>query len=293
MPPPSSAKKQKKRSTYDLDDDDFFGKDQPLKKRSMSNLTSSPLKNSQGTKLTPAAKSKKTKSTKSSPKPEEQYAIFHSIDWHVVNLKRGKDSLLHCAPRFDRKATIPRTSLTIAVPLEERGPLYHLLNLDMVVQKLLQVFEDQIELTPRPFEVKLFLKDYHEGKQQYSSKALLQAACSFTCLLPSVQGKLNQDGLQGSAEELGMDLYREALKSIENLQQVHLTTIQALVILSMRQSLCNETAAAYELAAEAIRFAAELELHKPNCMKKNLASLDDNYERVCHRTFWTAYQQHV
>ncbi|KAM4066780.1 fungal specific transcription factor [Hirsutella rhossiliensis] len=126
-----------------------------------------------------------------------------------------------------------------------------------------------------------FVKDFSEGRSRYCSPILVHALLALGYCFSSrqVMASTVQD-----AQPSGDQFFKEALRLLLDDQDQHLlTTVQALGIMSVRESSCGRDSESRHYSGQSLRLAVEMGLHR-TCKDG-----DDDESIVQAATFWGAF----
>lgn len=126
-----------------------------------------------------------------------------------------------------------------------------------------------------------FVRDFCEGRARYSSPLLVNALLS----LGYCWSSQNIDGTSPhGAYPSGDAFFEEALRLFDAEESHHsLTTIQALSIMSIRETSCGRDSQSYHYAGQCMRLAIEMGTHHID------GALGDEESVVTAMTFWGAF----
>ena len=127
-----------------------------------------------------------------------------------------------------------------------------------------------------------FLHDMGRGRTDYCSALLVNAMLSFACHY-SDRPLARTDPT--NAETAGNHFYAEAKRILDSIDRPSLTTVQALGIMSLRETSAGRDSNGYQLAGRCVRMAIELGLHL-SVVKNGMRSTEGEVQKV---TFWAVF----
>lgn len=128
----------------------------------------------------------------------------------------------------------------------------------------------------------LFLHDMGRGRTEYCSSLLVNAMLSFACHY-SDRPLARTDPT--NSDTAGDYFYAEAKHMLEQIDRPTLTTVQALGIMSLRETSAGRDSNGYQLAGRCVRMAIELGLHL-SVVKNNVRSTEGEVQKL---TFWAVF----
>jgi hypothetical protein len=132
-----------------------------------------------------------------------------------------------------------------------------------------------------PFSKKHFLQDFREGRHRYCSPLLVNALLALGCRLSTTHiTRASSEDLQSAG-----DYFFEESQRLFNRERDHhsLTTVQALVIMSIRETSYGRSSVGQYYAGQSIRLVFEMGLHRTH----NEGDRDEFMVRSA--TFWGAF----
>ncbi|KXT08280.1 hypothetical protein AC579_7568 [Pseudocercospora musae] len=127
-----------------------------------------------------------------------------------------------------------------------------------------------------------FLHDMGRGRTDYCTSLLVNAMLSFACHY-SDRPLARADPT--NAETAGDHFYAEAKRILDSIDRPSLTTVQALGIMSLRETSAGRDSNGYQLAGRCVRMAIELGLHL-SVVKNGMRSTEGEIQKV---TFWAVF----
>ncbi|KAJ0131912.1 hypothetical protein HZ326_25000 [Fusarium oxysporum f. sp. albedinis] len=126
-----------------------------------------------------------------------------------------------------------------------------------------------------------FLQDLQEGRHRYCSPILMNALLALGCRFSTQpMSRANPNDPYTSGDHF----FKEALRLFGQETDHHsLTTIQALVIMSIREASCGRDSESWYYAGQSIRLAIEMGLHR------RMGEGDEDELAVRSATFWGAF----
>lgn len=128
----------------------------------------------------------------------------------------------------------------------------------------------------------LFTKDRLRGGSDFCSSALVYAILALGCHYsdrPSARTDINNPSTAGEL------YFAEAKRLVDNVERPHLTTVQALGILSLREGSAGRDSQSYQLAGRCVRMALEMGLHL-SVLKESMRTVDAEARKI---TFWAVF----
>ncbi|SMR60784.1 unnamed protein product [Zymoseptoria tritici ST99CH_1E4] len=127
-----------------------------------------------------------------------------------------------------------------------------------------------------------FNKDRLHGGTDFCSSALMYAILAIGCHYsdrPQARTDPNNPSTAG-------DIYfAEAKRIVNNADKPHLTTVQALGIMSLREGSAGRDSLAYQYAGRSVRMALEMGLHL-SVLKENMRTVDAQVRKIA---FWAVF----
>lgn len=132
-----------------------------------------------------------------------------------------------------------------------------------------------------PFSKKHFLQDFREGRHRYCSPLLVNALLALGC-------RFSTNLITGASSEnlksAGDHFFEESQRLFNRERDHHsLTTIQALVIMSIRETSCGRSSVGQYYAGQSVRLVLEMGLHHTH------NEGDRDGFSVQSATFWGAF----
>ena len=127
-----------------------------------------------------------------------------------------------------------------------------------------------------------FLKDFATGNHRFCSPMLVNALLALACRFSSRPGTRANEA---DAHTSGDHYFQEALELFQKEKsRNHLTTIQALGIMAIREASCGRDGESWWYAGQSITLAIEMKLHEKPGM-----GADKDESDVRAATFWGAF----
>lgn len=152
---------------------------------------------------------------------------------------------------------------------------------DSVVQRLLALYFCWEYPVFAAFSKEHFIKDFCEGRARYCSPILVNAllALGYCCSSQQI-GSLPAQDTHPSGDEFFKESVRLFLAE-EN--HYNLTTVQALGVMSLRESSCGRDSQSYYYAEQCMGLALEMGMHRVD------KRMDSDESAVTAATFWGAF----
>jgi hypothetical protein len=127
-----------------------------------------------------------------------------------------------------------------------------------------------------------FLEDFKHNRTKYCSSLLVNALCAYGCRFSDRPGARIDPGNSRTA---GDHFWVEAKRLLDENQDVSLTTVQALAVMSMREASAGRDSSGFMYAGRCLRMAIELGLH----LHLGATYLDPVEEEIRRITFWGCF----
>lgn len=127
-----------------------------------------------------------------------------------------------------------------------------------------------------------FLHDMSRGRTDYCSGILVNALLSFACHYsdrPSARAD------PGNSATAGEECFAEAKRQLDRVEKPCLTTVQALAIMSIRETSHGRDSSGYQYAGRCVRMALELGLHL-SVISTGLRPAENEIRKL---TFWGVF----
>lgn len=127
-----------------------------------------------------------------------------------------------------------------------------------------------------------FAHDMTNGRTDYCSSMLVNAVLSFACHYSDRSLARTDSSIPGTA---GDHFFAEAKRLLDSEESPKLTTVQALGIMSLRETSAGRDSNGYQLAGRCVRMALELGLHL-SVIKDGMREIEAEVRKV---TFWAVF----
>ncbi|QIW97462.1 hypothetical protein AMS68_002980 [Peltaster fructicola] len=149
------------------------------------------------------------------------------------------------------------------------------------IDHLLQLYFSWIHPFHQFVSQEHFLHDFHNGRDDYCSAALANAVLAFACHYSDRQAARTNHYNPATAGDM---FFAEAKQHLEQAEKPSLTLVQALGIMSLRETSMGRDSNGYQYAGRCVRMAIELSLHLP--IPGNSQPIDEEQRKT---TFWGAF----
>ena len=127
-----------------------------------------------------------------------------------------------------------------------------------------------------------FIHDMNNGRTDYCSAMLVNAVLSFACHYSDRAQARTDPQAPGTA---GDHFFAEAKRLVDSEETPRLTTVQALGIMSLRETSAGRDSNGYQLAGRSVRMALELGLHL-SIIRDGMRATEAEVRKV---TFWAVF----
>jgi hypothetical protein len=128
----------------------------------------------------------------------------------------------------------------------------------------------------------LFTRDRQRGGSDFCSSALVYAMMAFGCHY-SDRPQARTDPSNPSTA--GDYYFAEAKRLVDSAERPHLTIVQALGIMSLREGSAGRDSQGYQLSGRSVRMALEMGLHL-SVLRENMRTVDAEARKI---TFWAVF----
>jgi hypothetical protein len=127
-----------------------------------------------------------------------------------------------------------------------------------------------------------FMRDMTSGRTKFCSAILINAILSFACHYSDRVAARTEPNTPATA---GDHFYAEAKRLLDATDKCSITTVQALGIMSLRETSAGRDSNGFQLAGRCVRMALELGLHLSE-MRNSVPAMEAEIRKV---TFWAVF----